>query len=674
MKKETVNSFNAGMVKDLNNLVVPNDILIDNVNGAFLTYNGDELSLQTDAGNTKIKIGEDKYIKLSDDFHPLGVKEKGGVLYIVSGKRGFVNGVRDTDLDEIEIGSYPSPEFNRVVEFNGQILRDLSTDDLYESFIINTDIFKTSRFIRFRPFEGFNLDNIKFNGSTGLYIIKLLLMLENGEIDITDDINEDYINHIAKEGDTEKHWLSSNAFKYYCPYNYKGNLAIRVEVDEPTFQINSFIEEDASITINVYSKNSDALKITDTSYSFKVNNKELNEDNIQISHSANLDLIKYKINVTSDDKVEYKITPVLEYKSDELNFSDFPKYFRDKFTLEGTLDFQEISQSVWLEATNGGCYDEVYYYNSVIVMGEEGPLNPYTGNPVTNSKPYGFIREGTYNNDIISLGTYSTNGNLALINAMDENQSIMNLKGLLNSTQVIDPSRYCGEIKITIELSAALDIEGFDSIKNGFIRFMQVSKPSISYETTDGKTFNITVVGSEDLRIILESNPYYINHVIKTKDLTPNKTYKLGLVANFKHYSGKAGGDIVFGFQPNNVSQNSLLQSFHNFKIKKSEDSGIFRLTWDPSKFSIITQPTVRENNGVYISISTRLDVEGIIPFGRFIGKFEADLDNSSNYISVSGYVNLDDDYIGFGSSNNYIFVNKVFNLDENPYYVPPEF
>lgn len=663
MKKETVNSFNSGMVKDLNNLVVPNDILIDNVNGAFLTYNGDELSLQTDAGNTKIKIGEDKYIKLSDGFYPLGVKEKGGVLYIVSGKREFVNGLRDVSLDEIEIGSYPSPEFNRVVEFNGQILRDLSTNDLYESFIINTDIFKTSRFIRFRPFE-FNLDNIKFNGSTGLYIIKLLLMLENGEIDITDDINEDYINHITKEGDTAKHWLSSNAFKYYCPYNYKGNLAIRVEVDEPIFQLNSFIEEDGSITINVYSKNSDALEITGTSHSFKLNDKPLSEDDIQISHSN--DLIKYKINVTSDDKVEYEITPMLKYKSNELNFSDFPKYFRDKFTLEGTLDFQEISQSVWLEATNGGCYDEVYYYNSVIVMGEEGPLDPYTGNPVTNSKPYGFIREGTYNNDIISLGTYSTNGNLALIYAADQNQSIMNLKMLLNSTQVIDPSKYCGEIKIKIELSAALDIDGFNSIKNGSIKFMQISKPSISYETTNGKTFNVTVVGSEDLRIILDSSPYYINHIIKAEDLTPNKTYKLGLVANFKHYSGKAGGVVSFGFHPNNISQNSLLQSFENyFKIKKSENPGM--LSWDPSKFSIMTQPTVGENNGIYILIYTSSGNQGIV-YETFSGIFEADLDNSSNYISASGYVNLGDNYIGFGSSNNYLFVNKVFNLAEKPF------
>ena len=91
MKKETFNTFNEGLNKDLNPIVTPNNVLTDNLNGTFITFNGDELSLQNDAGNTKIAeeggvIGED-FVRLSDGFSPIGIKEYGGILYIVSGKK-----------------------------------------------------------------------------------------------------------------------------------------------------------------------------------------------------------------------------------------------------------------------------------------------------------------------------------------------------------------------------------------------------------------------------------------------------------------------------------------------------------------------------------------------------------------------------------------------------------
>ena len=38
-----------GLNKDLNPIVTPNNVLTDNLNGTFITFNGDELSLQNDA-------------------------------------------------------------------------------------------------------------------------------------------------------------------------------------------------------------------------------------------------------------------------------------------------------------------------------------------------------------------------------------------------------------------------------------------------------------------------------------------------------------------------------------------------------------------------------------------------------------------------------------------------
>ena len=54
MRKDSVNVFSEGLNYDLNPITTPNNVLTDCVNGTFLTFNGDELALQNDAGNTKI--------------------------------------------------------------------------------------------------------------------------------------------------------------------------------------------------------------------------------------------------------------------------------------------------------------------------------------------------------------------------------------------------------------------------------------------------------------------------------------------------------------------------------------------------------------------------------------------------------------------------------------------
>ena len=54
MKKDTINTFNEGMVKDLHPLTTPTNVLTDALNATLVTYNGNELVLQNDMANTKI--------------------------------------------------------------------------------------------------------------------------------------------------------------------------------------------------------------------------------------------------------------------------------------------------------------------------------------------------------------------------------------------------------------------------------------------------------------------------------------------------------------------------------------------------------------------------------------------------------------------------------------------
>ena len=86
MRQETTNTFDKGLNKDLNPIVTPNDVLTDCLNGTFITFNGDELVLQNDAGNTKIPTKWDKkmlldYSKGSSYNKNVIVKLEDGILY-----------------------------------------------------------------------------------------------------------------------------------------------------------------------------------------------------------------------------------------------------------------------------------------------------------------------------------------------------------------------------------------------------------------------------------------------------------------------------------------------------------------------------------------------------------------------------------------------------------------
>ena len=93
MKQTTTNSFSDGLNLDLHPIVTPKTVLTDNINGTFITYNGNEFCLQNDRGNKKVA-------SLTDGYTPIGIKEYNGILYIVSVNKNLT-----------EIGTYPSPVY-----------------------------------------------------------------------------------------------------------------------------------------------------------------------------------------------------------------------------------------------------------------------------------------------------------------------------------------------------------------------------------------------------------------------------------------------------------------------------------------------------------------------------------------------------------------------------------
>ena len=98
------NTFQNGLVMDSHPLATSNDVLTNCLNGTLITYNGNELILQNDVGNSKIKDPDGKYVTLNKGFVPIGLKEFGGILYIFS-----VN----PNTNYCEIGTYPSPDYSK---------------------------------------------------------------------------------------------------------------------------------------------------------------------------------------------------------------------------------------------------------------------------------------------------------------------------------------------------------------------------------------------------------------------------------------------------------------------------------------------------------------------------------------------------------------------------------
>lgn len=130
MRQIANNTFNDGLLMDMQPLTTPNSVLTDCLNGTLITYDGNEFVLQSDDGNGKIYS-----CKLPKDFIPLGMKEYGGIVYIVS---------QNPFTGECEIGSFPSPESTIFTDIRKDYPKTILTTDDLGSDLISKGITKQS--------------------------------------------------------------------------------------------------------------------------------------------------------------------------------------------------------------------------------------------------------------------------------------------------------------------------------------------------------------------------------------------------------------------------------------------------------------------------------------------------------------------------------------------------
>lgn len=134
MKETATNVWKDGLNKDLNPMNTPNTVLTDNLNGTFITYNGNELSLQNDMGNVFTT-------SLSDGFYPIGFTEFGDIFYIVSVSNSQTMYASAT----LKEGANKQEVIASIIQAADDKLYSLDEEELYNIFDEGLPLYKDSK-------------------------------------------------------------------------------------------------------------------------------------------------------------------------------------------------------------------------------------------------------------------------------------------------------------------------------------------------------------------------------------------------------------------------------------------------------------------------------------------------------------------------------------------------
>lgn len=124
IKQEATNTFQEGLLMDMNPLTTPNTVMTKCLNGTLITYNGNEQVLQNDMGNAKIEGA-----CLPEGYIPLGTTQLGGIIYIVS---------YNPIINKCQIGSFPSPQRDFSTKYSELKISSLTQNTFFGEKSIQT--------------------------------------------------------------------------------------------------------------------------------------------------------------------------------------------------------------------------------------------------------------------------------------------------------------------------------------------------------------------------------------------------------------------------------------------------------------------------------------------------------------------------------------------------------
>lgn len=143
------NSFQKGILMDFSPENTSADSLTSALNATFVTFNGNEGSLQNDMGNGRVETAY-----LPEGYVPVGSCEFGDIIYIVS---------YNPLIDKAQIGCFPSPERNLSSDELGQESVTIKSDDFQENnyvFYVFDDIYEGDGYGTYREATEDEIDEV----------------------------------------------------------------------------------------------------------------------------------------------------------------------------------------------------------------------------------------------------------------------------------------------------------------------------------------------------------------------------------------------------------------------------------------------------------------------------------------------------------------------------------
>lgn len=712
MKKEAINSFSGGLISDLNELTTPPSVLTDALNATILTFNGNELVLQNDMGNTSLidPSDIDKKVQLSEGFIPIGIKEHGEIIYIIS-----YNNISK----EVEIGSFPSPNFSNLPEKPEEIstpgiLLEENINKIYP--LTDSEIKSGDYFVITIPV---NNPNILTSYTERKYYIPKLINIDTNK-DITNRFTkQDYLTNGVVQTDNNFWFLQNKNYnlsdyiakdiaKIY-PFDLKkGRLGVKFELEDiDLFRMNYNetqypIFSSSNNGINIYKLEFKRFEIIEPSLfkcdkiiiDYKLYN---NTTPLDIWRSGTIILTPFNYNKVIINGKSY-ITPKLEITT---TIDDIPsKNYSIEYTITpmNTIYDREFTKYIINERIDlskdpglwgvleGYVIDNSFVYDQKIDANYTSTNYIFNLQPAQKSlpKPFTFIKNdrstklnylvsdlklinlpwiNNINNNYISLDCRITIYNNIILNE-DSGQVIMQLHNTL----------YDYNQDENINITSSYETSTSNKFYN---KFFNINRPININEVNDSIEFSIDTTlrcTSGNPILSFAANGLTIS---EAKATIPNKTgYEIYPVIGRNKF----------------ISNVPTAISTASGKIEEATintNTELFPTTsWNHSLY-VNTLPitSFKTNNGNYNRISFKINnsqtsnqisktISGLTPNSYYILSFYAKSDNDSilkyGLNVISGFVSLTNKFklytlvIQASSSNSIIFNMTALNSEAN--------
>lgn len=525
---------------------------------------------------------------------------------------------------------------------------------LYNPLTLNQNDFKSGRYATFAKAALDDYSFISRYDSSGKYIpkfykVKLYHQLNNGTIDLTEDVWTKYITAV----NNPLHWFGDATFKYYCPTQFKGKLLASVELEDIyNFRLKNIPQidqtiSDFTITFNVdttlkpsIDPEFNSIKFSKIAIRYRIDNG-LWENTIltDIDKSKVTDVVLSSIPISNLNRIlEYEMTPIVSYEggTDTYNKDTLPKEFFDTHTLRGKLKLGTSVSSIKFEPvlTNFTCDGATgtKIYNEYILMDENGSY--LTNERVQSNTPYVFLRDGyTLTNGNTEMASYilqSTGKPYVNGTTLTVEQII---KDLFEQTTIRVDSPECSE-DIYIDLTLDFNIALTASTR---IIITQAGEPNQEFTGLTSSSLVVTILKDENVKIEVYRSGY--EDIIETSLYSVDANIDVAFIANVKFIVEGNYNDSSGYYWIDWISEDTLPSGLALiYQLDAGALSNSIELIYANNSYSSSPVLIVDELNFTFTSV---------------------DLNVTSTDI-ISSYINITQDFNLYGSINGIIFRRKI--------------